>query len=107
MKKKVAVYALVLLSVASIAVAACIEMLDEYVPAFYVGVPGSHALSIWGGSPPYTFTLHSGSFPAGISMSSSGVISGTATTEGYTTACITVTDSLGCHTTTCYEIYVF
>lgn len=105
--KRIAVFAIVLLSVASIAAAACIEILDEFVPPFYVGVPASHALSVWGGTAPYTFTLHSGSFPAGVSMNSSGVISGTATTAGYTTACITVTDSLGCHTTTCYEIYVF
>lgn len=105
--KKIAVFAILLLAVTTIASAACIEMLDEYVPPFTVGVPGSHTLSIYGGTPAYTFTLHSGSFPAGVSMSSSGVISGTATTEGYTTACIKVTDSLGCHTTTCYEIYVF
>jgi len=105
--KKIAVFAILLLAVASIASAACIEILDEFVPVFYVGVPGSHTLSVYGGTPAYTFTLASGSFPAGISMSSSGVISGTATTEGYTTACITVTDSLGCHTTSCYEIYVF
>ena len=105
--KKIAVYALVILSVASIAAAACIEILDEFVPAFYVGTPGSHTLSVWGGTAPYTFTLHSGSFPAGISMNSSGTISGTATTAGYTTACITVTDAFGCNTTTCYEIYVF
>ena len=105
--KKVAVFAVLLLAVASIAAAACIEILDEFVPPFYVGVPGSHTLSVWGGTPPYTFTLAFGSFPAGVSMSSSGVISGTATTAGYETPCITVTDSLGCHTTTCYEIYVF
>jgi hypothetical protein len=105
--KKIAVYAVLLLAVASIAAAACIEMLDEFVPPFYVGVPGSHTLSIYGGTPPYTFSLHSGSFPAGVSMSSSGVISGTATTQGYTTPCIKVTDANGCNTTTCYEIYVF
>lgn len=107
MKKKVAIYAIVLLSVASIAAAACIEMLDEGIPPGFVGVPYSFGLSVYGGTPPYTFSLNSGSFPPGLTMSSSGVISGTPTTAGYWIPCITVTDSKGCHTTTCYEIYVF
>ena len=106
--KKIAVISLLLLSLGTVAYAVCfIDFISESVDPFYVGVPGSFQLDVCCGTPGYTFTVHSGSFPAGVSMSSSGLISGTATTEGYTTVCITVTDSVGCHTTRCYEIYVF
>ena len=107
--KKIAVIAILLLSLGTVAYATCstLDILNEFVAPFYVGVPGSTQLDAWGGTPGYTFSLHSGSFPAGVSMNSSGLISGTATTEGYTTACIKVTDSVGCNVTRCYEIYVF
>ena len=105
--KRLALFALMFLCAVTPAWACNIDILDEYVEPFFVGVPDSFALTPCCGTPGYTFTLHSGSFPAGISMNSSGVISGTATTEGYTTACIKVTDSVGCHVTRCYEIYVF
>jgi hypothetical protein len=106
--KKFAIFALLLLCVVTPASAVCyVDFLDEVIYPFYVDVPGSFTLSACCGTPGYTFTLASGSFPPGVSMNSSGVISGTATAEGYATACITVTDSVGCHTTRCYEIYVF
>ena len=53
----------------------------------------SEALSVRGGAAPYTFTLTSGSLPAGISLSSAGVISGTATASGAFTIGVHVVDS--------------
>ena len=106
--KKIAVISILLLSLGTVATATCnIDILNEFVAPFDVGVPGSTQLEACCGTPGYTFTVQSGSFPAGVSMSSSGLISGTATTSGYTTVCITVTDSVGCHVTRCYEVYVF
>lgn len=54
------------------------------VPNAQVGVPFSQALTVGGGyGAPYTFTLLSGTLPAGLSFdTSSGVISGTPTTIG-------------------------
>jgi Putative Ig domain len=106
--KKTALVALLLLSLSSVAYAVCnTDIIDESVGAYFVGVPGSYQLTACCGTPGYTFTVHSGTFPAGMSMNSSGLISGTPTTAGYTTVCIKVTDSVGCHVTRCYEIYVF
>lgn len=46
-----------------------------------------------GGLPPYTWSITSGSLPAGLSLSSSGVISGKATALGASTFTIQVADS--------------
>ncbi len=106
--KKIAVLSILLMSLGSYAAAACYtDILNEFVNPFYVGVPGSSQLEACCGTPGYTFTIHSGALPAGLSMDSNGLISGTATSAGYSVVCITVTDSVGCHTTRCYEVYVY
>ena len=46
------------------------------------GVPYRAVLTASGGIPPYTWSLLSGSLPAGVSLASDGVISGTATSAG-------------------------
>ncbi len=54
----------------------------------------SQTLSVTGGVAPYTFQLETGSFPAGISVSSGGVISGTtAAAPGNYPVTIRVTDA--------------
>ncbi len=55
--------------------------LYRLLPLARVGEPYSHQLDVWGGQGPRTFTLASGILPAGLSLSSSGVISGTPTAE--------------------------
>jgi len=67
-------------------------------PALPSGVPGvaySQTLQAAGGTPPYTWTLTSGSLPAGLSLSGAGVLSGTPTAAGNFTFQATVTDSAG------------
>ena len=62
-------------------------------PAAAVGVPYSYQLSISGGTPPYSnYALVSG-LPAGLSLSSSGLITGTPTAVGTTSFKFTVQDS--------------
>lgn len=64
------------------------------LPAATVGVAYSTAVLAQDGTAPYTFTLASGSLPAGLSLaSSSGVISGTPTTAGATSFVVQVTDA--------------
>jgi hypothetical protein len=58
-----------------------------------VGVPFSYRWSANGGTPPYTWTATG--LPAGITLSSSGVMSGTATTSGTYTLTIRVRDASG------------
>ena len=47
------------------------------------------------GTAPFTFSVTSGSLPSGLSLTSSGVLSGTPTTAGTSTFLISVTDSVG------------
>jgi hypothetical protein len=58
-----------------------------------VGTAYSQTLSATGGTPPYTWSIISGSLPAGLSLNSStGVISGTSTTAGTSNFTVQVTD---------------
>jgi hypothetical protein len=50
------------------------------LPAATAGVYYSQTLAAAGGSPPYIWTVSSGSVPAGLSLSTAGVLSGTPTT---------------------------
>ncbi len=64
-----------------------------------VGVAYSASIGVSGGTAPYTFTLASGSLPAGLTLNpTTGVISGTPTTAGPFSFTVKVTDStLGVH----------
>jgi len=63
------------------------------LPAAKTGVAYSKALAATGGTSPYTWSLASGTLPAGLSLSSTGVISGTATTTGTSTFTVRATDA--------------
>ena len=64
------------------------------LPNGTVGVAYSQTLTATGGTTPYTWTITSGTLPNGLSLSSSGVISGTPTTAGgLTSITFQVTDS--------------
>jgi hypothetical protein len=71
-----------------------------------VGTAYTASLTVSGGSAPYTWSVASGSLPAGLSMSSSGLISGTPTQA--TTASFTVqaVDSFNCSSTQIYTLSV-
>jgi len=66
------------------------------LPNATVGTSYSQSLTATGGTAPYTWTTTSGTLPAGLSLSSNGVISGTPTTlSGSTSVTFEVTDSTG------------
>ena len=58
-----------------------------------VNVPYSAVLAASGGVPPYTWSITSGSLPAGLSLAASGVISGTPTSQQTSTFTVQVSDS--------------
>lgn len=66
------------------------------LPAGFVGVAYSQMLQAVGGTPPYNWSVSSGSLPVGLTLSSVGVISGipSATGSGTLTITCTGTDSL-------------
>ena len=63
------------------------------LPAGTVGVAYSQALGASGGTPPYTWSVASGSLPAGLSLAAGGTISGTPGTAGSSSFTVRVTDS--------------
>ncbi len=63
------------------------------LPAITVGTPYNATLSASGGISPYTWSLGSGALPAGLTLSSAGVISGTPTAQGSFSFTVAVKDS--------------
>nr|WP_127170044.1 putative Ig domain-containing protein [Xanthomonas sp. BRIP62415] len=63
------------------------------LPAATRGTAYSQALSASGGTAPYTYTLGSGTLPAGLTLASNGTLSGTATVEGSFNFTVTATDA--------------
>jgi nucleoid-associated protein YgaU len=63
------------------------------LPSGTVGASYSATLSASGGTPPYTWAITAGSLPSGLSLSSSGAITGTPSTTGSSSFTVQVTDS--------------
>ena len=78
----------------TIAVATQLLVTTASLPAASVGLPYSQPLAATGGTAPYTWTLASGStLPTGLSLSSSGVISGVPSAAGTVSFTVNVVDS--------------
>jgi len=77
------------------------------LPNGTVGTAYSQTLAATGGTSPYTWKITSGSLPTGLSLSSSGVISGTPTTAGGpTSVTFQVTDNTGTTATSSLSITI-
>jgi hypothetical protein len=63
------------------------------LPAATIGAPYNQTLIETGGTPPYTWSVSSGSLPAGLSLSSSGQLSGTPTATGVAAFVVQAVDS--------------
>src|SRR5581483_1615540 len=63
------------------------------LPSAPFGKPYDQTISVTGGTGPYSFSLKSGSLPDGLSLSSSGALSGTPTEVGTSGFTIEATDS--------------
>jgi len=66
------------------------------LPAGSLGSPYSQTITASGGTAPYAFAVSSGALPEGVTLSPSGVLSGTPTASGDFSFTITATDSSGC-----------
>jgi len=77
------------------------------LPVVTIGTAFSQTLTGSGGNTPYTWSLASGAFPAGISLTSAGVISGTTTAAtGNYSVTARLTDASGCQVTRAYTLTV-
>ena len=63
------------------------------LPGANIGVAYTTTITATGGQSPYTFAVSSGTLPAGLTLTSAGVLSGTPTAAGSFTFTVTVTDS--------------
>jgi hypothetical protein len=76
------------------------------IPPTVPNVPYNQQLTASGGAGPYTFSVTNGAFPAGLNLSSAGLISGTPTQAGAFTVTVTATDSAGCRGSRIYSAIV-
>ena len=104
--KKALFLSLLLVAISPMAFPSCstLDITDEYLAPMSVGVPYSFQMSACCGTSPYTWSIFAGTLPPGLTMNSSGQITGTPTTAGSYFVCIKVTDAAGCTLTRCYDL---
>ena len=76
------------------------------LPGGTVGVAFSQTILGSGGIAPYTFAVTSGALPAGLTLTSAGVLAGTPTTAGSSTFTIRGTDFNGCTGSVTYTVVI-
>ncbi|MFS8383687.1 autotransporter domain-containing protein [Xanthomonas campestris] len=76
------------------------------LPPAVRGTPYSQVLTATGGVAPYTYSVASGTLPAGLTLASNGVLSGTPTAEGSTSFTIAMADAGNATATQAYTFMV-
>jgi len=83
-----------------------ITLAPSTLPSGAVGAAYSQTITASGGTAPYTFTVTSGALPTGLTLSSSGTLSGTPTAAGSFTFTVLATDAAGCFGSQIYTIVI-
>ncbi|MBN6152033.1 autotransporter domain-containing protein [Xanthomonas sp. AmX2] len=76
------------------------------LPAGTVGSPYSQALSASGGTAPYSYSVSAGTLPAGLTLTSAGVLAGTPTTAGSAAFTLGVADANGFAAAQAYTVAI-
>jgi len=76
------------------------------IPDAKAGTPYSVTLTETGGLSPYSWSVSSGALPAGLTLSSNGIVSGTPSTSGSTTFSVALVDSNGFTATQSFTMIV-
>lgn len=77
------------------------------LPDAQLGVPYAQSIAAAGGSAPYGFTVTSGELPPGLSLSTSGELTGTPTGAGVVVFSVSAADAFGCTGSEVYTLPVF
>lgn len=83
-----------------------ITLTPTTLPAATAGTTYSQTLTASGGTAPYSFTVSAGALPAGLGLSSAGVISGTPTASGASTFTVRALDASARPGTQAYTLAV-
>jgi len=83
-----------------------ITMAPSSLPGTTAGVAYNQTITASGGTAPYSFGVTAGALPGGLVLSSTGVLSGTATTAGTFNFTVRGTDANGCFAVLAYMIVV-
>ncbi|MBI3365189.1 MAG: putative Ig domain-containing protein, partial [Ignavibacteriae bacterium] len=83
-----------------------ISMNPSSLPGGRVGVSYDHTITATGGTAPYGFAILSGPLPGGLTLLSSGAITGTPTTVGTFSFTVNATDVQGCTGSKLYAISI-
>ncbi|GEM_PF-1186367 len=75
---------------------ATITLAPTTLPSAVVGTAYTQTITASGGTTPYTYAITSGSLNAGLTLDSTGLLSGTPTAGGTATFTVTATDSNAC-----------
>ena len=93
-------------TVAITAASSGLSILTATLPSGTVSSAYSATISATNGTTPYSFAVSSGSLPAGLSLSTSGALSGTPTTPGGSTFTVKVTDASAATATASFTITI-
>ncbi|MBI4889841.1 MAG: putative Ig domain-containing protein [Acidobacteria bacterium] len=76
------------------------------LPSASAGAPYSNTLSAVGGTPPYTWSLASGTLPFGLTLAGNGTLSGTPTSSANYFFDLRVVDAVGASASASYQMFV-
>ncbi len=83
-----------------------ITLAPPTLPGGTAGVPYSQTITASGGSAPYTFAVTTGGLPAGLSLTSAGVLSGTPAAAGTYGFTLSATDAFGSTGSQLYSVSI-
>ncbi len=79
-----------------------VQITTQSLPPYTAGASYAQTLMATGGSPPFTWSIASGSLPPGLALDPAGAINGTATTAGSYSFSVRVMDRTGASATRGY-----
>lgn len=83
-----------------------LTFITESLPDFHVGVPANFQIEASGGTPPYSFAITQGTLPKGLTLSTTGKISGTARRVADTTVFVKLKDKARASLTQAFAVRV-